>query len=153
MHSKTGNGVNVADEFTAGKISTLPKTERPGRQAEPLNAAILAQVRSILTGADGALFGKNLYSATADELAAYNANAETNGREKVTLETLSRRQAFNACASVRRYALAVAKETGTAVGVRIVNEQHAPGGAPAMRWVLLLVAHKPPKAETAPTAA
>src|ERR1700690_2627061 len=101
-HSKGGNGVNIADEFTAGKVSALPKSERPGRQATPLVDGILSQVRDILLGDDGAVFGKTLYTATADELTAYNKEATENGRPPVTLDTLARRFAFNGCSGIKR---------------------------------------------------
>jgi hypothetical protein len=151
MHSKGANGINIADEFTAGKISALPKTEHPGRQAAPLDDKVLAKVRAILTGPDGALFGSQLYTATAEELSAYNLEASKAEppREPIDLVTLARRFAFAGAGNVKRYATAVAKETGLVVSVRVVNEQRAEGGAPAMRWVILL---REPNAKPAETA-
>jgi len=146
-HTKGGNGVNIADEFGAGTLASLPKSSGKGREATPLDPAILANVRKLLTTGDRVIAGKMLFGATTAELVEYNKTATT---PVTALLALAKRFAFNGSGNVRHYAASilpdltsVACTTGEAnvgkpksIGVRLVNE--GTEDAPRVRWFLVV---------------
>jgi hypothetical protein len=142
MHSKGPNGTNVPDEFSFGKLPELPSQSR-GRVAEPLDLALVEKIRTALVGDQDAVNGRILYSATTEELVAYNAaHAAAEGFVPVTsLEVLAKRFATNAASRMKRHVDVVAKERGMTSGIRTVNEGDA--NVPAIRWYVVITKPRP----------
>jgi hypothetical protein len=142
-HSKTGNGVNVPDEFSIGKLPAIPTAAR-GRVAEPLDQDLIARIRTKLTSADDAIIGQTLYSATVAELTDYNKD---NDHPITSLVALAKRFAFNASGNLRRHVAVVAAERKQTVGFRAVNE--GTDDRPAVRWYIIITQPKPRQADAA----
>ena len=147
MITKGPNGTNLADEFAPAHLSDLPKRTGVGKPSTPIDPAILANVRDLLTDTNvGVIQGKTMYSATKAELDAYNKDNDHPLVGSGALVELAMRFAFNASGNIRRYAKIVAAEQtpAKAVGVRTVNKGTA--DRPQVVWYILLTTPKPRKA-------
>ena len=148
MITKGANGVNLADMFAASHVSDLPKSTRQGRQAEPIDDKVLANIRAILSKEDAAVVGNALFGCTQKELADYNTtglkSAAVDGKAfnpVADVVALAKRFATNGAGPIRRYVAIVAAEQSKAVGIRVVNE--GTDATPKVRWYLLLVNPRP----------
>jgi hypothetical protein len=136
-HSKGGNGVNIPDEFSFGKLPDLPRAPR-GFTAAPIDDELVERLRTALKFDDDAVSGKTLYSATVAELTAYNKD---NDHPVDSLVALAKRFAVNAAGNMKRHVAVVAKERDMTVGVRTVNE--GTDDRPAVRWYVVITNPRP----------
>ena len=136
-HSKGGNGVNIPDEFSFGKLPEMPKAAR-GRSSEPLDLGLVERIRTSLGSSGDAVSGATLYTATVAELTAYNVD---NSNPIASLVILAKRFATNAAGNMKRHVAVVAAERKMTVGVRVVNE--GTEDRPAVRWYVVITNPRP----------
>lgn len=136
-HSKSGNGVNVPDEFSFGKLPEMPHAAR-GRSSEPLDLGLVEKIRTSLGASDDAVQGTTLYTATVAEITKYNKD---NDNPVTSLVALAKRFATNAASNMKRHVAVVAAERQMTVGVRVVNE--GTEDRPAVRWYVVITKPRP----------